>query len=85
MSEPGPMDCDELVELITDFIEGHLPPEEHARLEYHLAQCEPCNAYLEQMRLTIRTLGRLENESLPVKARGRLLAAFRDWKSGQSG
>lgn len=44
MSEPGPMDCDELVELITDFIEGHLPPEEHARLEYHLAQCEPCNA-----------------------------------------
>ncbi len=85
MSEPGPMDCDELVELITDFIEGRLPPEEHARLEYHLAQCEDCNAYLEQMRLTIRTLGRLENESIPVKARVRLLAAFRDWKSSQIG
>ena len=85
MSEPGPMDCDELVELITDFIEGQMPPEEHARLEYHLAQCEPCNAYLEQMRLTIRTLGRLENESIHAKARGRLLAAFRDWKNGQIG
>jgi hypothetical protein len=50
------------------------------RFEAHLAQCSPCGTYLEQMRQTIRALGRLPEESVQPEARDRLLDVFRDWK-----
>jgi anti-sigma factor RsiW len=73
------MPCRELVELVSDYLEGHLQPHDRARFEAHLADCEDCGAYLEQMQQTIRALGRLPEESLSADARGALLAAFRDW------
>ena len=48
--------CQELVELVTAYIEGALPPDEHALFEAHLAVCRGCTAYLEQMRQTISLL-----------------------------
>jgi len=74
--------CRELVELVTDYLEGSLPTEERARFEGHLAGCEGCRSYLEQMRLTIRAMGRLTEESIPDGAREELLRAFRAWKRG---
>lgn len=71
--------CRQLVELVTDYLEDRLPPQERARFEAHLADCEYCEAYLEQIRQTIRVLGRLPEESLSVEARDALLTAFRDW------
>ena len=71
--------CRELVELVTDYLEGRLSPADRARFEAHVAECEYCEAYLEQMRQTIGALGRLEEESLSPQARDTLLAAFRDW------
>jgi anti-sigma factor RsiW len=71
--------CRELVELVTDYLEGRLPPEERARFDVHLAECDGCATYLEQMRQTIRALGRVPEESLSGEARDRLLEAFRDW------
>jgi anti-sigma factor RsiW len=82
MSNADEMSCKELVEVITEYLEGTLPPAERARFEQHLAECPGCQTYLEQMRLTIRTLGRLTEESLPSAARQELLKAFRDWKKG---
>jgi anti-sigma factor RsiW len=76
------MTCQELVELVTEYLEGALPAREHQRFERHLRGCPWCTNYLEQMRITIRTLGRLEEESLPPEAKEALLAAFRDWKRG---
>jgi anti-sigma factor RsiW len=76
------MPCRELVELITDYLEDRLPPRDRARFDAHLAECEPCRTYLEQFRQTIRTLGRLPEESLSSEARGALLTAFRDWSRG---
>lgn len=73
------MPCRELVELITDYLEDRLSPDDRARFEAHLAACEACQLYLEQFRQTIRALGRLPEESLSAEARGALLAAFRDW------
>ncbi|HXV56444.1 MAG TPA: zf-HC2 domain-containing protein [Gaiellaceae bacterium] len=74
--------CRELVELVTDYLEDRLPPRDRARFEAHLAECEYCEAYVEQMRQTIRVLGRLSEESLSAEARDTLLAAFRDWSRG---
>jgi anti-sigma factor RsiW len=73
------MSCRELVELITEYLENRLSLVDRARFEAHLADCELCRLYLEQFRQTIRTLGRLPEESLPLAAREALLAAFRGW------
>jgi predicted anti-sigma-YlaC factor YlaD len=72
--------CKELVELVTDYLEGALTPAERARFDAHLAGCRGCRAYLDQMRRTIRMLGTLTEESVPTEARERLLRTFRDWK-----
>ena len=74
------MTCQELVELVTDYFEGALSRRDRARFERHIGACEYCTRYLEQMRITIRALGRLPVETVPADARETLLDAFRDWK-----
>ena len=74
--------CQQLVELVTAYLEGRLPEPEHARFEAHLALCSGCRTYLEQMRQTIRALGRLAEESIHPEAKTQLLAAFRGWRRG---
>jgi anti-sigma factor RsiW len=76
------LSCQELVELVTDYLEGGLPPEERERFEEHLDECGNCREYLAQMRTTIELAGELTPESLPPEAERELLAAFRAWKSG---
>jgi len=80
MSNTDEMSCQELVEVITHYLEGALSPADRARFEEHLAVCPGCQTYLDQMRHTIRTLGKLTEESLPSPVREELLQAFRNWK-----
>jgi anti-sigma factor RsiW len=79
------MTCQELVELVTEYFEGTLPPRDRARFERHLGTCPYCTTYLDQMRITIRTLGRLPEETVSPAARDALLGAFRDWKRDRVG
>ena len=72
--------CQELVEVVTDYLEGTMPPERRLLFEEHLALCDWCQTYLEQMRATIRLTGTLEEENLTPEAREALLDVFRDWK-----
>ncbi len=74
--------CRELVELVTDYLEDRLPATERARFEAQPAICSGCRTYLEQMRQTIRSLGRLPADSIDAEAKSRLLAAFREWRRG---
>ena len=80
MSNTDDLPCQELVELVTEYLENRLPDSTRVRFEAHLAQCSGCRTYLEQMRQTIRALGRLSSESIEPAARDRLLEVFRDWK-----
>jgi anti-sigma factor RsiW len=80
MSEIDEMRCQELVEVITGYLEGTLPATDRGRLEAHLEECPHCVAYLEQMRETIATLGALREPQLSQERRARLLEAFRDWR-----
>lgn len=80
MPNTDEMSCKELVEIITEYIEGTLPPQERQRFEEHLANCPGCQTYLEQMRQTIRAVGHLSEESIPAEFKEPLLAAFRNWK-----
>jgi anti-sigma factor RsiW len=74
------LSCQELVELVTAYLENALEPAERARFEAHLRGCDGCRNYLGQMRLTIATLGTLPSETIPPTVRSRLLDAFKDWK-----
>jgi len=78
MSE-NPMTCHELVKVITDYLEGTLPAKDRQRVEAHLATCQGCTNYLEQMRETIRLTGMLTEEQIPDEQKQQLLGAFRGW------
>jgi anti-sigma factor (TIGR02949 family) len=69
--------CVEVVEVVTDYLEGTLPPAEARRLERHLETCPGCTEYLDQMRTLAGSLGDLSSDSLPAGMRERLISAFR--------
>ena len=75
------MDCQELVEAITAYLDGTLPDAERRRFDNHLAACPHCTEDLAQMRDTVARLGTLDETTLSHDARERLLLAFRDWRS----
>jgi len=72
--------CIELVEVLTDYLEGTMPARKRRLLEQHLTACDGCTAHVEQMRTTIALTGRLEPDDVPAEIEERLLVAFRDWR-----
>jgi anti-sigma factor RsiW len=75
------LSCQELVELMTDYFEGALSPEDVARFDAHIEPCDGCSTYLEQMRTTIELTGTLERGQIEPRAGAALLDAFRDWNA----
>jgi anti-sigma factor RsiW len=75
------LSCRELVELVTDYIEGVLDQPTRSRFEEHIATCDGCTEYVEQMRETIRLVGHVDETQLSTEARTKLMAAFEDWKN----
>jgi predicted anti-sigma-YlaC factor YlaD len=84
MTNDTDLTCQELVELVTDYLEGSLSAQRRARFEEHLAICTGCRNYLAQMRQTIKLAGKLSEESIPPQARDDLLSVFRNWKKANS-
>ena len=74
------MNCRQVVELMTDYIEGTLGAADRARFEEHIAGCDGCRAYLAQMRLTRMIVGRLADVPVPELVEHELLEAFRNWR-----
>ena len=79
MARRRPLGCQEVVELVTDFLEGALTPEVRARLEEHLRACGSCAAYLAQMRTMVRALARLPAPTLDRATRDELVERYRRW------
>lgn len=77
---PGELSCQQVVELVTDYLEGRLSRRDRRRFERHLRACDGCTNYLEQMRETLRVLGRLEERHISKRAQQELLDAFRDFR-----
>jgi anti-sigma factor RsiW len=74
--------CQEIVELVTDYVEGTMDPELRAAFDAHLGVCPHCVAYVEQIEATIRIAGSIQVEELPAGFRAGLLEAFRDFHRG---
>lgn len=72
------MDCNELVELVTAYLDGTLDPATRARFDAHLGECDGCENYLQQFGFTVRTLGMVCDDDIEEAIRDRLLNAFRD-------
>lgn len=81
--EPPEMPCREFVDALTEYLEGALPPVDALRLEVHLAVCAKCAVYLDQMRQTLLTVGRVDVDALGAPARDELMSAFRRWSAEQ--
>jgi anti-sigma factor RsiW len=73
--------CRELVELVTPYLEDVLPPQERAAIDLHLAACDSCRTYVEQMRQTIRAIGHVPREAITSRTREEVLAIFRAWRN----
>jgi anti-sigma factor RsiW len=74
------MDCNELVELVTAYLDGALDPDTRARFDTHLLECDGCENYLQQFRETVRTVGKIRDDELDPAFRKRLLDAFKDFR-----
>jgi anti-sigma factor RsiW len=74
------LSCQELVELVTSYLDGALPELDRERFEHHISTCDGCGEYVEQMRATIRLTGSLRPADLTLEAERKLLAAFRGWR-----
>ena len=78
MADGTRISCQEVVEVVTDYLEGRMAPDHVAVLEAHLELCDGCRWYLDQVRITIATVGRIEETDVPAELRDTLLSAFRD-------
>ena len=70
--------CQQLTELVTDYLEGHLSFWQRAQFQMHVGMCRHCRAYLHQMKATVRTLGKLPAEPIPPAVEAELLQRFRN-------
>jgi anti-sigma factor RsiW len=76
--------CIEVVELVSDYLEGNLDAETERRVAAHLELCPACVTYVEQVRHTVAALGRLPSDALPERAVSELEAAFREFRGGRT-
>jgi len=72
--------CQEVVELVTDYLEGALVPDVRERFEHHLTICDGCLWYVDQIRMTVDAVGRIREEDVPPATRDGLVAAFRGFR-----
>ena len=83
MSDIDDMDCIELVDRVTEYLDAALDGSDRARFEHHVGECPGCAEILDQFRAVIATTGALRPDdaaALPPAVRERLLALFRDWQ-----
>jgi len=77
------LSCQQLTELVTEYLEGEMSLGGRLRFQVHLGMCSHCRRYLAQMRATVNTLGQVPDEPIPDQVRDELMERFRDWKQGE--
>ena len=75
------LSCQEVVELVTGYLDGALSDEEAALFEQHLNFCDGCVWYVDQIKTTVEAVGEIRDEDIPPEAKDRLMTAFRNWRA----
>ncbi len=78
----GNLSCQDVAEVITEYLEGAMPWSTRIRFHMHLGLCNACRNYLKQMKYTVQTLGKLPTDPISPEVREALLRQFRNWKKG---
>jgi predicted anti-sigma-YlaC factor YlaD len=73
--------CAEITDLVTEYVEGGLAADKRARFEEHIGFCDSCLTYFDQMRQTVASIGRLDEDDLSPELQQSLLTAFRNWRN----
>jgi anti-sigma factor RsiW len=74
------LSCQEVVELVTEYLDESLPTDATSLFEQHLNFCDGCVWYVDQLRTTVEALGEIREEHVPPEAKDRLVDAFRNWR-----
>jgi predicted anti-sigma-YlaC factor YlaD len=77
---PTELTCKEIVELVTDYLEGRMSLEDRSRFEQHLTYCSGCSSYLQQIRQTMAVTGAVQEDALTPEMQEDLVRLFRGWK-----
>ena len=85
MIRAEPLSCKQIVELVTEYLEGGMPAARRLGFEEHVAICPPCRNYFGQFRSTIALGKTIEEDDLPADLRSALIDVFRDWRSEGTG
>ena len=72
--------CQQITELVTEFLEGKLSFADRMRFQMHVGMCKHCRLYLGQMKQTIATVGALPSEPMPEDVQAELMRRFANWK-----
>lgn len=72
-----PLICQQLVELVSDYLDGSLREQDREKVEAHLAVCDACTGYVEQVRRMLRLTKGLAIDTLPPERVSRLIDVFR--------
>ena len=83
MTAERTLTCRQLTEVLTDYLEGVMAPEDRARFEAHVELCDGCLNYISQMRQTIRAVRELHPAEVEATVPDEVLAAFRAWRRGE--
>lgn len=79
------LSCKEIIELVTDYLEGRMRLADRMRFQMHIGMCKHCRAYLRQMKATVSVLGQLpDEEAMPDDVRDELRKRFADWNKGRA-
>lgn len=73
--------CREVVELVTEYLDGAMRPEDRTTLELHLNFCDGCATFLEQIRTSAALAGSVTPDQIPDDVAEALRTAFREWRS----
>ncbi|MGB0910097.1 MAG: zf-HC2 domain-containing protein [Nitrospirales bacterium] len=76
----GNLSCQGVSEIVTEYLEGAMPWSTRIRFHMHLGLCSACRNYLQQMKYTVQTLGKIPAEPISPQVRDALLKRFKDWK-----
>ena len=78
-----PLTCEEVVELVTDYLESTLSRADRRRFEVHLSGCPHCTEFLRQMQMTIAITGELRMDDLSPELQQDFTTLFRHWRSSE--
>jgi anti-sigma factor RsiW len=84
LRRPPDLACQQMVELITEYLEGAMSRADRKRFEAHLRHCPNCTNYLEQMRITIAATGSLKDEDVDPEVLEEFTDLFRAWLADEA-